>query len=180
MSKPVKNLITESYRRHFSELNGAVLIDIRGIEANDNNSLRTQLAQDGVHVTVVKNSLAKKAFADTPLDSLAGLLEGPSSMVYGGDSVVSMTRRLVDLVKTIPNLELKGALMDGQLFGPDQMDALSKYPTRDEARAQAVQIFLSPGSNLAGQVAGPGGRIASIIKTIQEKLEKGETIKAAS
>ncbi len=176
MSKPVKNLITESFRRRFADLDGAVVIDIRGVASNNLNHLREDLNKNGIKVTVVNNNLARRAMADTPMQDISQFLQGPSTLVYGGESVVNVARQLVDLAKEIENLEFKGALMEGQLFGSDQITQLSKYPTRDEAQAQVVQIILSPGKNLAGQIVGPGRKIASIIKTIQEKLEKGETI----
>ncbi len=178
MSKPVKNLITESYRQRFGQLDGAVLIDIRGVASNDMNQLRSDLNQNGIRITVVQNTLAKKAFNDTPMGGLSELLSGPNSMVYGGESVVHIARQLIDLAKKTANLEFKGALMEGQVFGPNEITALSKYPTREEAQAQAVQLILSPGKNLAGQIVGPGRKIASLVKAIEEKLEKGETIQA--
>ena len=179
MSKPVKSLITESFRRRFKDLDGAVVIDIRGVASNNINHLRSDLSKNDIKVTVVQNNLAKRAMADTPMADISQFLQGPSTLVYGGESVVNVARQLIDLAKEIENLEFKGALMEGQLFGPDQITALSKYPTLDEAQAQAVQIILSPGQNLVGQIVGPGKKLASIIKTIQEKLEKGETIASA-
>jgi len=178
MSKPMKTLIAESYRKRFSGLDGAVLVDIRGVESNDVNRFRADLSENGVKVTVIKNTLAKQVMKGTSIEGLADLLDGPSTIVYGGESVVSVTRQLVNLVKEIQNLEFKGALMEGQLFGPERMTELSKYPTRDEAQAQAVQLILSPGKNLAGQIVAPGRKIASLVKAIEEKLEKGEPIKA--
>lgn len=169
MSKPVKQLVAASYRSRFADTDGAVLIDIRGVKSNHNNELRAGLAADGVRVTVVKNSLARQAVADTPLQDLGELMTGPSAVVYGGESVVQVARKLIELAKGIENLEFKGALMEGQMFGPDQIDALSKYPTRDEAIGQAVQLILSPGSNLVATALGPGRKIASLVKAIQEK-----------
>jgi len=176
MSKPIKNLIAANYRQKFAEVEGAVLIDIRGITSNDNNKLRANLAQKNIRVTVVQNNLARVAFADTELKALENLLSGPSALVYGGSSVVEVARELIERVKEIPSIQFKGALMDGQLFPADQISALSKYPTKEEAQGQVVQLFLSPARKLAGQIAGPAGKLAGYIKAVEEKLEKGETI----
>ncbi len=183
MSKPVKNLITESYKKRFEGLTGAVVIDIRGIEANDNNTLRAELAEKQIKVAIVKNSLARRAFEDTDMAGLRDVLTGPAALVYPTSdetSVVSVARELIDQAKKLANLEFKGALLDGILFGPDEIKKLSEYPTKEEAQAQAVQILLSPGQNLAGAAVGPGRKIASIIKALQDKLEAGEEIKKAS
>lgn len=179
MSKPVKSLMTEAYRKRFGELDGAVLVDIRGVASNDLNHLRARLNENNIRVSVVQNNLARRALSGTALEGISDMLEGPSSLVYGGDNVVSIARELLELAKGVENLEFKGALMEGQKFGADEITALSKYPTREEAQAQAVNVILSPGKNLAGQIVGPGRKIASLIKAIEEKLEKGEELKAA-
>jgi large subunit ribosomal protein L10 len=179
MSKPVKNLIAKAYEERFGELTEAVVIDIRGVKSNDNNALRGGLAQKNIKVTVVKNSLAKQVFDGTAMQNLTKILDGPCALAYGAGSAVEVARALIERVKDIQNLQFKGAIMDGQVFGPDQIEALSKYPTRDEAVAQVVQVILGPASQIAGCLVAAGGQIASILKTIEEKLEKGEEIKKA-
>ena len=179
MSKPVKNLITEDYKRRFEGLTAAILVDVRGMEANDNNAFRNDLAGKSNKVTVVKNSQAKRAFDGTDLEGLSELLDGPSALVYSvseDTTVVNVARELVDWAKKLDTLEFRGALLDGIKFGPDQIDVLSKYPTKDEAQATIVTLLLSPARNLVGAVKSPASNIAGILKTIQEKLEAGETI----
>ncbi len=183
MSKPVKNLIVDSYKKRFEGLTGGVLIDVRGIKSNDTNKLRADLAGKDIKVTIVKNSLAKKAFEDGELAQLGELLDGPNAMAYPVSeeaSVVTVARELIDAAKELKELEFRGALMEGIVFGPDEIEALSKYPTKEEAQAQVVQILLSPAQNLVGSIVSPGKKIASILKTVQEKLEAGEEIKKAS
>lgn len=178
MSKPIKNLITQSYRLRFESGDGAVLIDIRGVPANGLNKIRAQLAQQAIHVSVVKNSLVKKAVQGTVLENISQFLKGPTTLVHGGSSVVEVARQLLALAKDFESLQFKGAVMEGHAFGPDQIEQLSKYPTRAEAQAQALQLVLSPGMSAVGHILGPGRKIASLVKAIEEKLEKGKAISA--
>ena len=183
MSKPIKDLITDQYRDLFEGVNGAVVVDIRGIESNTTNSLRTDLASKQIKVTVVKNTLAKRAFSGGELEDLGPFLKGASTLVYpsGEDaSVVQAARELVDFAKNVPQFEFKGAVMDGISFGPDEIKKLSEYPTKEEAQAKVVQILLTPAQNLVSAITAPGKNLAGILKTIQEKLEAGETIAKAS
>jgi hypothetical protein len=53
---------------------------------------------------------------------------------------------------------------------------LSKFPTKDEAIAKVVTLIVSPAKKLVAAIKGPGGAIAGIIKSIEDRLEKGETI----
>ncbi len=177
MSKPVKELIMRDYTDRLGGVEDALVISIRGIGANENNRLRQGLAQMQIRVTVIRNSLAKTAFAETGLAGLGPVLEGPSALAYGAESVIDVARELVKWAKEIKQLELKGAVLDGQLFaGAAGVEALSKYPTREEAIAKAVTLILSPGRNLMAQIKGPGSRVAGLIKAIEEKLENGEAI----
>ncbi len=177
MSKTVKSMILQDYADRFGEESDVAVISIRGVEANDNNEFRSSLRKKDIKVTIIRNTLAKRHFAGTALEGLTPVLEGPSALAYGGASVVEIARELVELIKTFPHVELKGAMLDGELFeGAAGVEALSKFPTREEALGQTVQLFLSPAQKLVSSMVGPGCKIASLVKTIEEKLEKGEAI----
>lgn len=180
MSKPIKELIVADYKKRFDELDGALIVDVRGMNANDNNQLRRGLQKKRIRVTVVKNTLAKKAFAGTSLENLAPGLEGPSALAYGETSVVDVARELVDWAKKIKQLTLKGAVLDGTYYeGAEGVKRLSSFPTREEAQAKVVQLVLSPASNLLRAATSPGSNILGIVKEIQERLEKGQVIAKA-
>jgi len=177
MSKPVKEMIMRDYESRFNGIDGALVLDIRGIDANHTNEMRIDLLGKGVRVTVVKNALARKAFEGGDLAALEPALEGPSALAYGDDSVVNVARAVVEWAKKLEKLDLKGAVLDGQYFdGEAGVKRLSDFPTKEEAQATIVQLVLSPGSNVLGAAKGGGGRILGIVKQIQEKLENGETI----
>ena len=177
MSKTVKQMILHDYAECFGGESDVAVISIRGIGANDNNVLRNSLRKKDIRVTVIRNALAKRQFADGPLEAISPLLSGPAALAYGGASVVEVARELVEMVKLFPDLELKGAILDGEVFrGQAGVEALSKFPTREEAIAQTVQLVLSPAQNLVAGVMGPGRNLASLVKAIEEKLEKGEQI----
>lgn len=179
MSRPIKEMIVSEYAERFNDTEAALVIDIRGITAIDNNNLRLDLAKQDIHITVVKNSLARKAFSGTKLERLGEILEGPSALAYGGESVVNVARSLVEWTRKIAKLDLKGAILDGELFeGAEGVRRLSSFPTREEAQARIVTLILAPAGKVVGAALAPGGRILGIIKTIEEKLEKGETIAA--
>ena len=180
MSKPVKEMIIRDYQKRFGALEGAVVIDIRGIDANDNNEFRTGLHHKDIRVTVVKNTLARKALGGTQLESLRPAFEGPSALAYGSETVVNVARELVDWARKVKMLDLKGAVLDGEYFdGEAGVKRLAAFPTREEAQARVVQLVLSPARNVLGAANAPGGRILGIVKQIQEKLEAGETIARA-
>jgi large subunit ribosomal protein L10 len=177
MSKQIKNMIVSDYKRRFSDVKNALIIDIRGIEANENNDLRVDLLGKDIHITVLKNSLAKTAFEGTSLEVLSTTLTGPSALVFGGDSVVDVARNIVDWAKKVKKLDLKAAVLDGELFdGPDGVKRLSDFPTKEEAQGTVIQLVLSPAGNLVKAATSPGDNVMGIIKEIRTRLEEGNTV----
>lgn len=177
MSKPIKQMIIDEYQRRFDGVTGGVLIEIRGMEATDNNQFRNELRKKEIRVAVLKNSLAKKAFAEGPLDALNSAITGPAALAWGAESPVDVARELVQWAKNVEQLELKAALLDGEFFeGRQGVTRLSTFPTRDEAQANVVTLLLSPFKNVVGAASSPGSKVLGAIKTLQEKLEDGETI----
>lgn len=177
MSKPVKEIMMREYLDRLGGREDVMVIGLRGIDANDTNRIRADLAKKDIRVTIVRNALAKQVFRDSSLDALSPVLSGASALAYGGETVVEVAREIVALIKEFPDIELKGAVLDGELFeGKDGVERLSKFPTRDEAIAQDVALILGPGRKLLASVKGPGASLAGIVKAIEDKLEKGEAI----
>lgn len=177
MSKAIKNLMIRDYKDRFQGVNDAVVVSIRGLPAIETNRIRVGLAKKNIKVTVVRNNLARHAIQGTGLKALEDQLTGPSALAYGAESVVDVARELIDFAKKIEKLELRAAVLDGVVFeGKKGVEQLSKFPTRKEALSQTVTLVLSPARKLVGQVKGPGGKVLSLVKSVQEKLEKGETI----
>jgi len=192
MSKPVKNLIAQSYEQRFGNADGLVVIAYNGISSEQNNGMRSDLAEKGYKVTVVKNTLAKKALAGTELERLHEVLDGSCAVVYAADengSVVNAARILIDEAKEKKFIEIKGAVMEGSIFQDEQaVKALSKYPTREEAIATLSGALLGPasmlsktltdqGGQLSGALKGGAGKVPALLKAIEEK--GGELKKSA-
>ena len=181
MSKLVKDLIQQEYQRRLDGQTDALVISLRGIDANTTNEIRTLLREKQIHVTTVRNNLFSKTFSGASLGALGPVLIGSSSVAYGAETVVDVAREIVKLVSKFPGIELKGAVLDGQLFEGDAgVKALSKFPTRDEAISKVVGVIIGPAGSLMAAVKGPGSSIVGLVKAIEDKLEKGEAIAKVS
>lgn len=177
MSKQMKGMIIDEYRARVGEHEDAMLISIRGVSGIETTAMRAGLAEKGIRISVVRNALFRPAFEGTKLEKLHDLMVGQNAIAFGGESVVNVAREIVELVAKYPGIELKGAILDGELFvGEEGVKRLSKFPTRDEAIAKDVALILGPGRKLMASVKGPGARLAGIVKSIEDKLEKGEAI----
>ena len=165
MSKPVKSLIEKELATKFKDVENVA----------ENNLIRRHLHEKGLKMTVVKNSLAVRATAGSKLKGFEPLLDGPCAVIYGKASVSAIARLLLDEKKTEDKLELRGVFFDGEIYaGEDGVKRVSKFPTREEAVGLIVAAALSPGKKLAGVFKGQASKIASILKTIEEKAKEKE------
>ncbi len=180
MSKPVKELLRKELINRLEGVDSLAIVDLTGIDGQTNYLIRGRLRDKGISLTVVKNSLARQAFKLVGLDSACELLDGPCALVCGGDSVVDVVRELLDIGTETEQLEVKGAVLEGEAYGADRIAELSKYPTRDEALANVVACALAPGARLAGALKGPAGKIAALIKAIEEKCDSDDSDEAAA
>jgi len=167
MSKLIKDLMTQEYKQQYSELDNACIVSVIGLDAISTNQLRGELRSKNLSLKVVKNSLARRAFAGGPMAQVGEALDGPCALVTGGESAIDAAKALVELRQTYPKIELKLALMAGY---PELLDVetLAKMKNRVELLGELAAQLLSPGARLAGCLASPGGRIAGCLKKIAE------------
>lgn len=180
MSKPVKDLVTQEYQQRFGAAEGACVVSVIGLDAISTNKLRGELRSKRIELKVVKNSLARRAFADGPLAPLAPALTGPCALVTGGESVIDLAKTLVELKKTYPKIELRQGVLkgDSELIS---LDRLAQMKSKRELMGDIAMLLLTPGRKLAGAIASPAGKIAGCVKTLIEKQEKaGGTEEAAA
>jgi len=176
MSKRVKDLISTEVRSRYEGVDSAVLVDPTGVDAVTNNQMRGDLRSKSVRLEVVKNSLARRAFAGGPLEGIAGLLVGPNALVTGGDSIVDAAKAIGEWSKKTGLLEFRGAVVDGEVLDAAGAKALTAMPGRRELQQEILALTCGPGRRLCGALLGSGGVIAGCIKAISEKAEVVEGV----
>jgi len=179
MSKPVKDLMTNELKDRYGEVDSALVVNPIHLTAVETNQLRRDLRAKQIRMEVVKNSLAKRAFVGTKLEGACELLDGPAALVTGADSVIDAGRAIVDWTRKLTRLEMRGAVVEGQVLNAHQALELAKMPTRPELQGQLVSLMQSPGSQVVSAITGPAGRIAGCIKALIEKLEQSDASGAA-
>ena len=175
MSKQVKDLITRELNTKLKDVDGVAVINPRGINAIKNNLIRRRLHEKGLRMMVVKNNLARRATDGTALQGFDKLLDGPSAVVYGKQSVPTIARAVLVEKKADETIELRGVFFDGEVYVGDKgVEQVGKLPTREEAIGQLVAAILGPGRKLAAALKGPGGTLGAMLKTIENKAKDKE------
>lgn len=182
MSKYVKELMTEDLRRRLVGVDDLLLVNVVGMDANNTMVLRRTLRDKKIHLTVVRNSLARRATEGTPLAVAFEGVEGTTAVLWGGEDLISLAKEVARLAddKQFAPFEPRGGVMDGAQLSPQDVVRVSKWPSRQEQLSLLVGQVLSPGAKLASQLLGPGGKLASQLEKIEKKGDEAKTEEGAA
>lgn len=168
MSRFIKDHIITELEDHLRDLGEVLVVDVSKLTGNDANRLRVELGQQNIETMGVKNSLARQACKRVGLEALNPILEGPSTLVWGGEDVVALSKQITAWAKDLSDLEIKGAAVEGQTLDAEGVERLSKSPGRPELLSKIAGLILSPAGNIAGALLGTGGTLAGQIKSHSE------------
>ncbi len=169
MSKRVKEMIIDDLRERIGDAGDMLVIDSSKVDAIADNRFRAAMRDMNITILTVKNSLARRALSEDAVASLGPSLEGPSTLVWGGEDIVSLSKVIVQWTKELAALEVKGGSVEGTSLDAAGVDALSKSPSREELIGRVVMLAQSPGSQIVGALLGPGGKLSGQLKAKSEE-----------
>lgn len=164
----LKQPIVQAISEEIKEAQSVVLVDYRGLTVAQDTELRKQLREAGIVYKVYKNTLMKRAFEGTACEGLNDCLEGPSAIAISKDDATAPARILCKFAKGADKLELKGGVVEGNVYDIDGLTELSKIPSREELL-----------SKLLGSMQSPITNFARVLNQIAEQGDAGEVAEAA-
>ena len=126
------------------------IAEYRGIEVGDLTVLRKKARESGVYLRVLKNTLVRRAVADTPFAGLADHMVGPLIYSVSADPVAA-AKVLSDFAKTNDKLVLKAGSYAGKVLDKAGVQALASVPSREELLSKLLYVMQAP---VAGFVRG--------------------------
>jgi large subunit ribosomal protein L10 len=136
------------------------------------NNLRRKCFQSGVTLKVVKNTLLEKAMQRVEgidYGQLSEVLAGPTSIMFA--EVGNIPAKIIqEFRKKNSKPVLKGAFVGEAIFiGDNQLETLANIKSKDELLGEIVGLLQSPAKNVISALKGQGGKIAGILKTLEER-----------
>lgn len=120
-----------------------VMAENRGLPVADLTRLRAKARASGVYFRVVKNTLVRRAVADTPFASLADKMVGPLAYCMGPDPV-AVAKVLNDFAKGNEKFVIAGGAMPGLVMSAKEITALASLPSREQLLATLVGTMQAP------------------------------------
>lgn len=143
-----------------------VMAEYRGITVADMTKLRTDARSKGVALSVLKNTLARRAVAGSSFEVVGEQMTGP--LIYGfSEDAVSAAKVVADFAKTNDKLVIRGGVYGGKALDADGVKQLASIPTKEVLLAQLCGLLMSPMS-----------RTAVVLGALAAKKGEGEAVAA--
>src|SRR5437868_9810345 len=151
----------------------AVLTDYRGLTVSQIQDLRGKLRTGDVEYRVVKNTLARRAAEAAGVPALQKELEGPVAIAFGYDDNLAAPSKLINewVRASRLKLDIKGGLVEGRVFSPDQVKQLADLPSREILLAQLLGTLQSPVAQLVAIMEAPHQQLLGVLNAYKTKLE---------
>jgi len=168
MSKYVKEMMMDQLRTDLNGTQSVLILDFKGLDGVSENHLRLDLRKKSIHLRALKNTLARRVFEDMGLGGLSRYLEGPSVAVWGGDGVAELAKEISTQVKKLKKPAIKGGAVEGAIIGPEQVEDITKLPSREALIARVASLALSPVQRVVSLANAPAGGLLGQLKTLGE------------
>jgi len=143
-----KQAVVAEVAQQVSRAQAIVMVENRGMAVADMTRLRAKARASGVYFRVVKNTLVRRAVAETPFAQLADRMVGP--LAYGiGPDPVAVAKVLNDFAKGNEKFVITGGAMPGQVMSAKDVAALAALPSREELIARLLGTLQAPLSKFA-------------------------------
>lgn len=173
MRKDEKNQLIDSLAEQLKSSSVFYLTDISTLNSVKTSELRRFCFKKGVKLSVVKNTLLIKAMekVDKDFEELYVSVKGSTSIMFSdtGNLPAKMIKEFNKKFNTTKP-ELKAAYVEEMCYvGADQLDYLINIKTKNELVGELVGLLQSPAKNVISALKSSGGKLAGIVKTLQER-----------
>ena len=154
-----KKAAVESLKEEFSNYDGYIFADYRGLSVEEITKIRGELREIGSKLKVVKNNYAKLAMRNFS-DKLDSEFVGPTAIAYvKGDKGNEVAKILFNASKETQKISLKAGFISNEYYDKQKLELISNLPSKNALI-----------SSLMGTMKAPVQKLAATLKAYQEKL----------
>ena len=174
MQKADKERVVQELVSRLGAADSLIVADYRGLTNAQLAALRTELLKHGAKLTVVKNTLTRRAAEQAGADALLAMLEGPTAIAFveAEGNPVAVAKALSDAAKETKILTLRGGILSGKTISDADVESLAKLPPLDVLQAQVVGVIVAPLTQLVAVLNAPLQNLVGLIDARITQLEE--------
>jgi large subunit ribosomal protein L10 len=152
-----------------------VIINYSGITVNNLNSLRTQLFEQNSDLKVAKNTLIERTLNSKGIE-LDVKLEGQNAILLTkGVDIMTSLNVIFDFLKKSDKGSVTLGILNNRLLTKEQVEALSKLPSKEQLIAQVVGTLASPIRNFEYVLNGVQSQFVRLLQAVSDKKTGGDS-----
>lgn len=186
ITRAKKEQLVAKYVDVLSQSDGFIVAQYSAMTVAETEQLRHKMRENSGEYMVTKNTLLKIALEQAEWPVPEDLLTGMVGVAFSKGNLPGMAKSIIDFAKDYEGrFVLKGGVMGTNVFGADDIKAVSELPTLDELYPQILGLLVQPSQNLVNVVhQGTAGvvnvlppatsGIVNVLAAYIKKLEEGE------
>ena len=171
MNKEQKIKIVGDLKTCLTENKNIYFTDISGLDAQQTSRLRRMCFDNGISLSVVKNTLLKKAMESTDKDfsSFEPILKGNTALMIS--EISNAPAKVIKNFLSKSKLEkpnLKGGHVEESVYlGHEQLDILASLKSKEELLSDLILLLKSPVINLISTLNSANQNISGVLKSLE-------------
>ena len=139
----------DNLKADLAKVSTVILTTFKGIRVEEDTKLRRAVQAAGGTYKVVKNTLAERAAAGTPVEGLLKNLTGANSLAYTTTDPVALAKALTKVAKDVPAFQFKSGLVEGRVVSIAEIQQLANLPSKEELISKMMFLLNAPAQRIA-------------------------------
>ncbi len=171
MSKVLRRKMVDELAERFKGQQNLVLVDTKGLTANQASELRAVIRETKGRVRAVKNSVALHTFKKLGIGAFENQLAGMNAVVYGPDPL-ALAKKLVAYREKHQKAAVKAAVIEGKELDPSGIAELAKLPGREELLGQVLGVMKGVAAKFVSTLNEIPRKFVGTLQAVADKEKK--------
>jgi len=172
LNRDEKATIVSELNESFSRANFAVVADYCGLKVSELQQIRIELRNCDSEIRIAKNTLLKRAAADTGNAALSDAFTGTTAVVMAYGDPVAPAKVVAKFAESHDKFVIRGAALDGEKLEMAGVIALSKLPTKEVLLSQFLSVLNGVPTGLVQVLSGVPRTFGYVLNAIKEQKEQ--------
>ena len=164
-----KQLVVSEVAKTAAQAHSVIAAEYQGLSVGEMTQLRIKARESNVHLRVVKNTLARRAFEGTDYGCMSEALQGQMVYAFSMEEPGGAARVLKDYADSNKKLVVKLIAFGGELLDPSEIKRLASMPTYDQAISMLMAVMKAPVEKLARTLNEVPGKLTRTVAAIRDQ-----------
>ncbi|MDR2104330.1 MAG: 50S ribosomal protein L10 [Deferribacteraceae bacterium] len=160
--------------QEFNTAEGVILAAYQGLTFSQQDTVRRSVKSAGNDFKVVKNTLLKKAFAESGISGLDEYLAKSTALLLVRKDFAAAAKTITKYARDFAPLAVKAGYLDGRLLNAKEVAVISELPSREALLANGLSTKTAPAQNFVSVLSNIPRGLLNVLKAVGEKQAAAE------